>query len=102
MPREYRKPLSLPALQIFLLLAGSAWAQTASPPDSGSSELRQILNRLERLEQQNTALASEVRELRKELASTRGTAVPEPVPEPETQPPAPSIPSPEERLTIQE
>ena len=52
-------------------------AQTTSP------EIRQILDRLDRLEQENHALAGEVRQLRQDLAAARG----------ETAPTAPAAPA---------
>jgi ribosomal protein L29 len=48
-----------------LFLPGLLAAQT-------SPEIREILDRLQRLERQNEALAEEVHELRKELAESRG------------------------------
>jgi len=45
-------------------------AQTAAP------DLGQIIDRLDRLEQQNRALTEEIRQLRQELAETRGQASP--------------------------
>jgi hypothetical protein len=54
-----------------------------------SPEVRQILDRLDRLEQQNKALAEEVHQLRQELAASRAPA----------QQPAPPL---EERVAVQE
>jgi len=52
---------------LFALLApGILAAQTSSP------EIRQILERLDRLEQQNRALTDEIHQLRQELAAQRG------------------------------
>jgi len=56
-------------------------AQTAAP------DLKQILDRLDRLEQQNQALADEVRQLRQELAEVRGQ-------------PSPAAPPLEEKVAI--
>ena len=47
-----------------IILPAAAFAQ--SPPD-----LRQVMQRLDRLEQQNRVLLAEIRELRSELAATR-------------------------------
>jgi len=55
-------------LILFGLFAASAAAQTAS---EDSATLRQILERLDRLEQQNRDLTAEVGALRKELAEAR-------------------------------
>ena len=63
-----------------LLLSGALAAQTASP------EIRQILERLDRLEQQNRALVDEVHQLRQELAAARGPAPPAAPPAPEAAP----------------
>ncbi|MGD0498127.1 MAG: hypothetical protein ABSC23_06800 [Bryobacteraceae bacterium] len=65
-----------------------AWTQ-ASP------ELRQILERLDRLEAQNQALTAEVHALREELAARGG----QPVPEQAAEAAAPTV---EERLEVQE
>ena len=61
----------------------------------GAPELRQILDRLERLERANQQLAEEVHALRRELAAARPA---------EAKPPseAPAEPSVEERLAVQE
>jgi hypothetical protein len=65
-----------------------AWSQ-ASP------ELRQILDRLDRLEAQNQALTAEVHALREQLAARGG----QPAPEPTAEAAAPTV---EERLEVQE
>jgi hypothetical protein len=52
------------------MLATQMAAQTASP-DIRSADLEQIMQRLDRLEQQNQSLAVEVRQLRQELAEAR-------------------------------
>jgi hypothetical protein len=72
------------------LSIGPAWTQ-ASP------ELRQILERLDRLESQNRALTAEVHALREELAARGG----QPAPEAELAADA-AAPTTEERLEIQE
>ncbi len=59
------------------LMAAGAWAQDQSRPD-----LRQILDRLERLEDQNRSLIAEIRALRAELASQKGQPIPA---EPQTE-----------------
>jgi hypothetical protein len=55
---------------LILLAPGILAAQTAP------SDLRQILDRLDRLEQQNRSLAEEVRQLRQDLAEARGQPQP--------------------------
>lgn len=56
-------------LTLACVFAGSAVAQTAT---GDSAMLRQILERLDHLEQQNRELTAEVGALRKELAAARG------------------------------
>jgi len=56
---------------IALLAPGVLAAQTVSP-DPRQNDLAQIIQRLDRLEQQNRALAEEIRQLRQELAEARG------------------------------
>ena len=66
------------------------WLSWGTPAQAQTSDdMRQILERLNRLEEQNRALAAEVRELRNELAATRA---PEPAAAPTT----------EERLDVQD
>ena len=63
-------------------------------------DLARILERLDRLEQENRALAGEVHALRAELAASRGTAPPETPPEAEAgAPPAQTL---DERVDIQQ
>jgi hypothetical protein len=57
-------------LLLSLLFPGLLAAQTPSP------EIRQILDRLDRLEQENRALADEVKQLHQELATARGLGPP--------------------------
>jgi uncharacterized membrane protein len=57
--------------------------------------LRQILDRLDRLEAQNQALTAEVRALREQLAARGG----QPAPEPTAEAAAPTV---EERLEVEE
>ena len=59
----------LPTVMCCLLSPGLLAAQ-ASP------EIREILDRIQRLEAQNRALADEVHQLRQELASAHGAANP--------------------------
>jgi hypothetical protein len=59
------------------------------------SDLQQILDRLDRLEQENRDLAAEVRSLREELAASRQTQAPAP----ETVPPAPPL---QEQVAVQQ
>jgi len=47
------------------------WCAMASAQAQNTPEMQQVLSRLERLEETNRALADEIRELRKELASAR-------------------------------
>ena len=63
-PRSRPLVLIVSALAV-LLAPGLAMAQT-------SPEIRQILDRLSRLEEENRALADEVHQLRQELAAGRG------------------------------
>ncbi|HWC99241.1 MAG TPA: hypothetical protein VG456_20925 [Candidatus Sulfopaludibacter sp.] len=78
---------------LFLPLALAAQAQP-------SPELKTILDRLDRLEQENRSLSDQVRELRNQLAAARGEAVPTTPPPAAAAAPAP--PSIEERLDIQQ
>ncbi len=58
------------ALILSFVMVTAAAAQT---PAEDSSAVRQILERLDRLEQQNHELTEEVRALRRELAASRGS-----------------------------
>jgi hypothetical protein len=80
-PRSRRWLLSLFIPGVFL--PGILAAQASSP------DMQQILNRLERLEQQNRSLTEEVRQLRQDLAASRG------------QPPAPAAAL-EEKVAVDE
>lgn len=71
-----------------ILLAAPLWGQDAG-------QIQQILQRLERIENENRALAEEVRSLRRELASTRSD------PAPAQSPAAPESDT-QERLAVQE
>jgi hypothetical protein len=71
-------------------------AQTA-PDDAGT--LRQILERLDRLEQQNRDLTEEVRALRKDLALVRGTPASETA---KAAPPEPATADLAEKMDVQE
>lgn len=65
------------------------------------SEFQQILDRLDRVENENRSLAAEVRALRQELAASRATPVPAGVPVPAM--PIPAVPIPDdERLATAE
>jgi len=77
---------------IALLAPGILAAQTASP-DSRQIDLGLILERLDRLEQQNQSLAEQVRQLRQELAEARGQ------PQPSSAASAPTL---EERVAVNE
>ncbi|MBZ5583818.1 MAG: hypothetical protein LAQ30_16730, partial [Acidobacteriia bacterium] len=70
-----------------LALLPPATAQT-------SSDMQEVLKRLDRLEAQNRALISKVDALQAELAAARGAPAP--------PPPSPDSPTPEERLAVQE
>jgi len=59
-------------------------------------ELKSILDRLDRLEQENRSLSDQVRDLRNQLAAARGEVAPA---TPAAEPAVPSIP---ERLDIQQ
>src|ERR1017187_1545805 len=74
------------------------WLLSAAPAPAQTADMQKILERLDRLEEQNKALAAEVRALRYELAAAHA---PEPAPAPlaATEPQAPST---EERLEVQE
>lgn len=62
------------------------------------SDLQQVLDRLDRIEQENKSLAEEVRALRAELAASRTTPAPVLAPAPEATPTPPT----EERLAVDE
>lgn len=64
-----------------------------------SAEMQGILDRLDRLEQENRALAQEVRELRGELAAVRGTAAAAPPAQP--APPAAALADLSRKVDIQ-
>lgn len=84
-PSQNRKTL----LACFWLLAPVVLGQEKTPLER--NDIQQILERLERIEQENRNLAAEVRALREQL-STRA----QPQPAPEAQPPL------EERAAVQE
>ncbi len=63
---QYPPTFRLKLWLLTLLAPGILAAQAASP------EMQQILNRLDRLEQQNRSLAEEVHQLHQELAAARG------------------------------
>jgi len=82
------------------------WLLSAAPAPAQTADMQKILERLDRLEEQNKALAAEVQTLRAELAAARA---PEPAPAasataPEAGPSAAAAPAPstEERLQVQE
>jgi hypothetical protein len=60
-----------------LVVMSGTMLQAQSTP-----EMREILDRLQKIEQTNRELANEVRSLRSELATVKGTATAEPVSEP--------------------
>jgi hypothetical protein len=72
MPTHLRNPHRWPGTTLVLpfVFVTATMAQT-TPEDAGT--LRQILERLDRLEQQNRDLTEEIRSLRKDLALARGT-----------------------------
>ncbi len=83
-PRSRLLALARCALPM-LLMPGWLAGQTPSP------EIRQILERLDRLEQENRALTEEVRQLRQDLAAARG--------QPPAAAPAPTL---DEKVAVQE
>jgi len=83
-----------------ILLSLVAFAAAAQTPPENSPVLTQILNRLDRLEQENQQLIQEVRALRSELAHSREPAAGQPA-----APPAPEGTQPAdlaERMDVQE
>ncbi len=79
------------------LCAGAAmWLLSIAPAPAQTAEMQRILERLDRLEEQNRALTAEVRALREERAAARGA---EPAPAPAAA--TPTVPA-EERLQVQE
>jgi hypothetical protein len=85
-PSAQAKPGSLGLVAALLALSAIPVSAQSTP------ELRQILQRLDRLEEQNRALAAEVRDLKSALALARGNQPPEPPPQPTA----------EERIEVQE
>ena len=79
-------------LSLFLLTPLIAAAQ-------GRSDLQQILDRLDRLEQENRNLADEVRALRSELAVSRGTTPAPVTAQADAEPPSAPLP---ERVAVTE
>jgi hypothetical protein len=73
------------------------WLVFAAPAPAETADMQKILERLDRLEEQNKALAAEVRSLRDELAAARAAA-----PAPTESAAAAPAPSTEERLEVQE
>jgi len=88
----------LGATLVFFCFLGNAWSAQTSPGDSAT--LHQILDRLDRLEQQNRDLTVEVGELRKELAQVRSVpgGAPAGAEAAKTEPPA-SLP---QRMDVEE
>src|SRR5260370_38848885 len=68
-------------------------------PAQEKSEFQQIIERLDRLEQENRSLTDEVRALRTELAAHPNLPAPQDAAPTDTTAPSPPV---EERLTIQE
>ena len=79
--------------------------QTSPPAQPASPDLQQVLERLDRLEQQNRALLMEIMELRTEL-SRNGTTEPAAAASPQDpgppQAPSPDAPTVAERVDVQE
>jgi len=73
-PRSHARRLLLTLLAPGILASRMA-AQSASP-DPRQIDLGQIMERLDRLEQQNRSLAEEIRQLRQSLAEARGQPQP--------------------------
>jgi hypothetical protein len=86
-------------LLLFALLAAAAassaraQSQTSPPVQPASADLQQVLQRLDRLEEQNRALMTEIRTLREELVSKSGPASP---------PAAPDAAKVQEKVEVQE
>ena len=76
---------ALNAIAGFCLLAPAAWTQTTATPD-----MQKVLERLDRLEDENQQLLEEIRELRSELQASA------------TQQPPNAAPTVAERLDVQE
>ncbi len=103
MPTHLRNLPRWPGATLVLpfFFATAIGAQTA-PDDAGT--LRQILERLDRLEQQNRDLTEEVRALRKDLALARGTPENTPVAAEAAKPAPPESATADlaERMDVQE
>src|SRR5579884_2302308 len=67
--RRYLMPIPRYRILLFFFLPVCAQAQS-------STEFKQILDRLTRLEEENRTLANEVHELREQLAASHFTATP--------------------------
>lgn len=79
---------------VVMLCAGMSLRAQSTP------EMRQILDRLEKLEDSNRALTEEVRSLRQELAVTRG-ASPQASPQSAPQPAPPALADVQDQLAVQ-
>jgi len=82
----------------------AVWLLSATPAPAQTADMQKILERLDRLEEQNKALAAEVQALRDQLAAAHA---PEPAPAQSATPSEPlaaaaPAPSAEERLQVQE
>jgi hypothetical protein len=80
------------------------WLLSAAPAPAQTTDMQKILERLDRLEEQNKALAAEVRSLRDRLEAARAPEPPPSQPAAASEPPAAAAqaPSTEERLQVQE
>ena len=97
---EIRRARRRPAVAVPMACACAAllFFPSACPSASAQTtpDMQAIVERLDRLEQQNRTLTEEIRALRQELASARAAKAPE------AAPAAPQAASTEERLDIQE
>lgn len=104
-PIETRRPPRRRSLAAWALCPLAAmWILSARPAPAQTADMQKILERLDRLEEQNKALAAEVQALRDQLAAARA---PESAPAQSattSEPPAAAAPGPstEERLQVQE
>jgi hypothetical protein len=98
-----------PMLAVLMSFSGSSLSAQAPPSDS-KTDLQLILQRLDRLEQENRDLAQQVLALRSELAQSRGVTTPSapapaaqsaPAPEASPETSAPQAPL-DQRVAIQE
>lgn len=96
---HHNKVIPAGCLLVAAFFSPQLWAQQ-------ESDMRLILERLDRLEQENRALAAEVNALRNELAATRGVNSAAAPAQPQTEPAQPQEATPsaplDERVAVQE